>query len=164
MRLPRMTTRRWMLVIVFVALGISVPMQAMRAMALARDYQDRSLSFAEDAARTRLCEQVHRRRSRGFKDAAEEVRKGPPWKRATDGYSRESLAAFHESAAEEHRRFAAWHSEAAARSERLAIKYRRAARWPWLGVEPDPPLAKFDGHEWDACRTFGPMPMHLSNP
>jgi hypothetical protein len=154
-----------MVVIVFTALGISIPTQVMRAMALARDFQDRSVSFTADAARTRLCEQVHWRRSRGFKDAAEDVRNGPPfWNRAMDGFSRESLAAYHETAADEHRRLAAWHAEAAARSEQLAIKYRRAARWPWLRVEPDPPLAKFDGPEWDTCRMLAPMSMHPSNP
>jgi hypothetical protein len=112
MRLPRMTTRRWIIVVAIVALVVG-------GMVLARRqgvYRVRAAFYAQQ-------EQVATRRLRHW--TQEVVRfSGRPQSdeqrrlaELMEDYSRDRVA---------------YHA-------RLKVKYRRAAHYPWLPIAPDPP-------------------------
>ena len=89
MRLPRMTTRRWMIIMVVIALHLEVAMTLRRA-----------VYFHQKAVEHELGEKALR--------TIPIPRYDPLWRRVD------------------------YHAH-------LKEKYRRAARSPWLSVEPDPP-------------------------
>jgi hypothetical protein len=108
MRLPRMTTRRWMVAVTVVAVALAAGMLF--------------------------------RRHRFLRERADHYEK-----RAREGVYRAAIArelALAESEQEmDSPQWAAFALEAKDRDwdPRLLEKYRRAARYPWLLVEPDPP-------------------------
>jgi hypothetical protein len=93
MRLPRMTTRRWMVAVAVIAVGCAVlaSLIEMRRERFAR-IADRHISVFLTPAQVR-----------------------DPERRSAERLD--------------------WHSK-------MADKYMRAARYPWLPVEPDPPNPK----------------------
>ena len=113
MRLPRMTTRRWMIVVAIAATLLT-------AEKLRRNWRERSLkaaaylavakSWSDDASKVELMMVLPRSRS--------------------DPASAARLAGL-EKVARNYRDFERSNRE-------LASKYERAARYPWLPVEPDP--------------------------
>lgn len=112
MRLPRMTTRRWMIAVAAVAILI----QIVRLSATSYDRWQSAYShqlFA-DTMRTNV-------------DA---IRR---WIARSSSQGAPSAAIAEEKAA------LARDQEWAEYCAGLATKYRRAARYPWLPVEPDPP-------------------------
>ena len=108
MRLPRMTTRRWMVVVAIVAFVIAGE-QMRRA-----------------SARYRLRAESHALREADLRREAEKWRGVQPWVfgglRGQEARDVMLLPEF----VEYHARFGRG-------------KYERAARYPWLPVEPDPP-------------------------
>ena len=110
MRFPRMTTRRWMAAVAVVAVMLA-------AAALFR----RHLSLRERGDYHERRERVQADRVRALGDLALALADTSP-----------------EAAARE-RAHAAFEAEIRDRHARLKDKYRRAARYPWLAIEPDPP-------------------------
>jgi hypothetical protein len=112
MRLPRMTTRRWMVAVALVSIPLS-------------GYKSRQLKQRHDYFLSRL--EYHARR--------EDEAVG--WER-TDRImvEREKRAG---SRCDDLRRHLDQISQGVEYYSALARKYRRAARYPWLLVEPDPP-------------------------
>jgi hypothetical protein len=114
MRFPRMTTRRWMLAVAVVALLMGGVVVAVRATRRSREYRQIAVWHA---AMRDLCL----------------------------GEAYEYQYAYDHRAAGDHRAETDWpryeaHERALARHhDGLAAKYDRAARYPWLPVEPDPP-------------------------
>ncbi len=104
MRVPRMTTRRWMVGVAVVALA----MGAEKLRRLSRTYA--FLAACHAGARTSQVEFV----------------------RDCDGFDTSDREAVAEMIAQ-FRRHIPWHAA-------LARKYQHAARYPWLPVEPDPPM------------------------
>ena len=97
MQIPRMTTRRWMIVVVVVGLVMVV----VRLNRRHRSFRDRAAEYA-------LMERGYRGLALGAPRA--------DWLQE---------AALYEG-------YAAYYAE-------MSRKYRHAARFPWLHVEPDPP-------------------------
>jgi hypothetical protein len=113
MRLPRMTTRRWMMAVAVVAVMLAAP-------AIFR----RHLSLRDQGDYHARMEGVHTYQARMI---------GQP---TLDFADREpGIAA-------EWRTYAAFEAEIGAWHARLKEKYRHAARYPWLAIEPDPPEPK----------------------
>ena len=110
MRLPRMTTRRWMVSVAVLAVGLA-------AAALFR----RHLILRERGDYHARREGVHTAQAR---------RIGPIAPVFADRYP---------GIADELRAYAAGETEIGAWHARLKEKYRRVARFPWLAIEPDPP-------------------------
>jgi hypothetical protein len=101
MRLPRMTTRRWMVAVAVIAVGCAV------------------LASLIEMRRAFLIE-MRRERFARIADRHLSVFLTPAQVRDPERCSAERLD---------------WHSK-------MADKYMRAARYPWLPVEPDPPNPK----------------------
>jgi hypothetical protein len=110
MRCPRMTTRRWMVAVAVVAVMLA-------AAALFR----RHLSLLERG-------DYHERRER--------VQVYRVW---VLGDLALALADTNPEAAARERAHVAFQSEIRDRHARLKDKYRHAAHYPWLAIEPDPP-------------------------
>jgi hypothetical protein len=120
MRLPRMTTRRWMIAVVAVgSLTWATLLQRRRAHYLSRAAQHANVERAWRAALARLT--VPRRVVRNTQDGPE-TRVLPP-------LIADSVFAGMERRA---RQSAEYHA-------RLRVKYQRAGARPWGAVPPDPP-------------------------
>lgn len=128
MRLPRMTTRRWMVAVAVVASILSAEVTRRRWVDFRKRARDNDA--AETFDRFLLAGGSV---ARPLKDGRAELIRAPRIVRwngmelerpPTPGYDAESL-----------RRRAEYHA-------RLKEKYRRAAAFPWLLVEPDPPEPK----------------------
>jgi hypothetical protein len=104
MRLPRMTTRRWMIAVAILAVGLATDALFRRHLALRQ-----------------------RRQRAAYHEKIEKL--------VTATIGELDLAARSPKAAAQVRANAAIRD----RHARLKEKYRRAARYPWLPVEPDPP-------------------------
>ncbi len=102
MRLPRMTTRRWMLAVAAVAILLGLVVETARRR---REYLHRAAHHQELSLRN------------GSIFGEGVMIRYNPTTRKSDMTSLRKI---------EHH-------------ERLAEKYRQAARFPWLPVEPDPP-------------------------
>ncbi len=114
MRLPRMTTRRWMVVVAISAMVIAASLWVSRALLRAQEY--RRLAIVH-LAFGNLC----------FGEAGE-YRYAADHSRASDRRDRDELQMI-----EAHQlKLANYHHD-------MARKYEHAARYPWLPVEPDPP-------------------------
>jgi hypothetical protein len=114
MRLPRMTTRRWMLAVAVVALLIAASLEAARLTRRAGEYRQYAVWHA---AMRDLC----LGEADGYRDACAH--------RATGDRREEAELLLREA----HERTLAEHHDA------LVIKYERTARFPCLPIEPDPP-------------------------
>jgi hypothetical protein len=116
MRLPRMTTMRWMVAVVLttVLFGVTMRSQSFQRRA-ARHHGDRMawLLIVHDAEKRR---------------------------RETHGDSGDVASGAKPSEADEERENVARLRERAAYHAVMAEKYRHAARYPWLSVDPDPPV------------------------
>ena len=110
MRLPRMTTRRWMIAVAVVGVMLAAAALFRRHLTLRElgDYHARMEGVLMDRARLL----------------------GQPSLEFANRYP--VIAA-------EWRTYAACEAEIGAWHARLKKKYRRAARYPWLAIEPDPP-------------------------
>lgn len=132
MRLPRMTTRRWMMAVAVVALVIS-PVQLKRR-------RDSFLALARyHASQEVLC--GDRRR-----DAKDSIEGFDVWLRAGDRIARGDGASsilLDNSRLKSERasliEAAAYWERATAFHAQMFRKYSHAARHPWLPLEPDPP-------------------------
>jgi hypothetical protein len=94
MRLPRVTTRQWMVAVALVALTIGIALGGIRL----KRQRDRHL--------------LHAALHQSHVDLARKIKKGSPGPLAS------RLIEYHAS---------------------MARRYRHAARYPWLPVEPEPP-------------------------
>jgi hypothetical protein len=109
MRLPRMTTRRWMIAVAVVAVMLAATLFRRHLRLRERgDYHARQEEVLTD--RARHLEQL----ALEFAD----------WKPGIVAQWRAYVACEAE--------IGAWHA-------RLKEKYRHVARYPWLAIEPDPP-------------------------
>ncbi len=135
MRLPRMTTRRWMILMVIVAIAFGAEMMRRREVA----YHARANRYALEEAETRAsCEMADRsaaeymKHLREIQDFAESGGAAfrANWKPIIESATRSATMAS-DQAERCHRWAAHWGA--------LRAKYERAARRPWLLAEPDPP-------------------------
>lgn len=145
MRFPRMTTRRWMVVVAVVAVATAGTAEGIRLWRASGYYRERASWIQEDLERYDLSfEQRWQSFVRPIETNLEESRRAwahvPPsnpyrqnaekqWKK-----SEEELAAYRA-------RLAGLRIRRDARAE-LLQKYLRAARYPWLPVAPDAPEPK----------------------
>ncbi len=135
MRLLRMTTRRWMVVIAIVAIAFGAAIMRERSVA----YRGKANRYALEEAKVRTwgkhADQMTAVRKKELRDL-EAFAEGyggrfrADWKPLIDPAIRSvSLAS------EEAEKCLRW----AAHWGALRVKYERAARRPWLPLEPDPP-------------------------
>ena len=172
MRLPRMTTRRWIIAVAGVATALGF-VQAIRLERRRVQYQEAAQLFAALEARLKQSAASHSsladaldecvgkevRLSASSTRAAVDVRISEPLERMPGAYIESSELPFvslfrslaEQSAAEalrhaedavEQRAVAAAAEREAAYYLRLKQKYEWAARRPWLSVSPDPPPPK----------------------
>ena len=127
MRLPWMTTRRWMVAVAAVAIVVAGALEVRRLqnlrrvyLGVAEDYESNSRTLRRDNVRSHGDLHV---RSHG--DIL--LIKGIAGERPASLQSREGKAKMDRIA------------KGAAYCDQLRAKYERAARYPWLPVEPDPP-------------------------
>src|SRR5262245_6514471 len=125
MRLPRMTTRRWMIAVAIVAPVMAVVAQTMENSRLA-GLRWRHDTFSSLAKSYRDREAGLRQRSQDILDFLDN-RKGYIAMGALFEVSREAAARY--------AKVADYYAE-------LGQKYEKAARYPWLHVEPAPPEPK----------------------
>ena len=115
MPLPRMTTRRWMILVALLAVGLGWGLHLDR---LEREYQSRTLEFSrkvgESEADLALLETRLKLRFPRMTPAEEAATRLEIRKLAED----------------------------VAYYKRMHLKYKRAHRRPWLPVPPDPPKPK----------------------
>jgi hypothetical protein len=135
MRLPRMTTRRWMAAVAIVAVAIGGEMMRRRSVS----YRGQANRYALAEAKVRTWGKNSDQRTAEHK---KHLRKVQSFAESGGGAFRASWKSFIDSAT----RSVTLASEEAERFHRLAahyaalrMKYERAARYPWLPVEPDPP-------------------------
>jgi hypothetical protein len=110
MRLPRMTTRRWMIAAAVVAVMLAAAAFFRRHLSLRERGDYHARREGDLASRARVLEQL----ALDFADRIPET-------------------------AAQWRAYAACEAEIGAWHARLKEKYRHAARYPWLAIEPDPP-------------------------
>jgi hypothetical protein len=130
MRLPQMTTRRWMIAVAAFALVLGGVIEGGRLARRARDYQQTGESlyiFAWQAWRERLealslADSLNR--SAAIQAASPDLQ--------ASGRNAKKRAEFHQETARLSGLRAAYYV-------RLAKKYEYASRHPWLPVEPDAP-------------------------
>ena len=110
MRLPRMTTRRWMIAVAVVAVMLAASALFRRHLSL-RERDDYHARREGDLAS----------RARGLGQLALDFADRIP-----------ETAAYWRAYAAREAEIGTWHA-------RLKEKFRHAARYPWLAIEPDPP-------------------------
>jgi hypothetical protein len=120
MRLPRMTTRRWMLAVAVVAIVIAGLIEVCRLGHLRQVYLAVAREYADEAHEIR-------RGDDGRSDGRMVLIRSIAGERPASLQSREGMVYLDRIA------------RAAAYCDQLRAKYERAARYPWLPVEPDPP-------------------------
>ena len=132
MRLPRMTTRRWIVVVVIVGLlMVGVRLKQRRSLLLSRaQFHEQKAAF------------YPKLESRERKICAEYPRLIAGLERLQDYRDREPVRSRLEDLKvrldESRRNLARWTNRIAYYAG-MAHKYQHAARYPWLPVEPDPP-------------------------
>jgi hypothetical protein len=122
MRLPRMTTRRWMVAVAVVAFLIAGTIEVPRLwnvrrnyLALAEWYGDRETRLHENTQMRFLLERARRRSAEESASVPSEVEK-----RIQDRIARmDEMGTYY---------------------GQIRAKYERGARYPWLPLEPDPPM------------------------
>ena len=148
MPLPRMTTRRWMVAVVVVALGIYSGLLVWRS----SQFNRTALQHTEQAASCRERETYHAARVAtevnmlSIRERHLELARSIAERSSgSDGVVKalveeaESSLAYGRSVLDDHRRNLANAVATRAYHERLMKNYRRAARRPWLPAPPDPP-------------------------
>src|SRR5689334_18664179 len=135
MRLTRMTTRRWMILIAAVAIAFGAEMMRRRSVA----YRNEANLYASHEARARAWfvtsdrlaaeRRKHLRETQAFAESGGGEFQAS-WKPLIDAATR-SLNLASVEAEKLHRMAAHWGA--------LRAKYERASRRPWLPVEPDSP-------------------------
>jgi hypothetical protein len=126
MRFPRFTLRRLMVIVAVAGLALGIEMGRRRRHALlevAKIHRFHMMTYREASERDALFAQVMR-------EQAENLGKESP----------ENVAESHSKnqGAEENERLARAYRTVADHFDRMQEKYRRAARFPFLPVEPDP--------------------------
>lgn len=116
MRLPRMTTRRWMVAVAVVSLLMGGAIGAVRLRRRHDYFLARSRQHDREAAMFRSWEQ-------SLASALEELPSSPRLPFPLDRWERRRSII----------------SRSLSHHAALAAKYRRAAHYPWLSIEPDPP-------------------------
>jgi hypothetical protein len=113
MRLPRMTTRRWMIAVAIVAIALATVLLSHRHLWMGErgDYHERIERRQAD-------------RARGL------------------GQLAVSFTDSHPEMAARLRAHATFEAELGDQHARLKEKYRSVARYPWLTIEPEPPEPK----------------------
>ena len=135
MRLPRMTTRRWMILIATVAIAFGAELMRRRSVsyrATANRYafeEAKTRAWGETSDRSAAERQKHLREIQAFAEGGGGAFRAS-WNPLIDSATRCLTLASGE-AEFCHRMAAHWGA--------LRAKYERAARRPWLPVEPDPP-------------------------
>ena len=151
MRIPRMTTRRWLIAVAVVALSfgghrLRVGLMREHDSRLAKaawhakaevDYRRLIAAITGPPARRRRANPVPTSAALMGAELDRAIRRqfDPPPARSVMADMLKSRAEFSPSRLAYHRRRADYHAE-------LAQKYTRAASRPWLPVEPDPPMPK----------------------
>jgi hypothetical protein len=124
MRLPRMTTRRWMIAVAIVGLVLGGSLELVRLRRLSHEYAGRAINARRALANARMSSGWnHERWLAECRRIEESERK---W---TTGYPMSTGRPFRPSVARAY--IAYW--------EPIFSKYERAAAYPWLPLEPDPP-------------------------
>jgi hypothetical protein len=127
MRLPRFTLRRMMVVVAVAGLGLGIEMTRERRVVLLA-IESR---HAADAAMYRQSSNLYASSARKQRDLASKTRQGFATER-TRAKELDQVAGLIEGEAQGYRTLADYH-------EAMRAKYRQAARFPFLAVEPDPP-------------------------
>ena len=134
MRLPRMTTRRWMVVVLVVGLTSGAVVVGIRL----KRRQSELLAGAEFHAELESLCRLQEANARAFFEEQtvfiSELEKEP-----RGGFFGESLLKKAKALEAEMRKTSANLPQQIAYHAELTHKYRHAARYPWLSVEPDPP-------------------------
>ena len=135
MRLPRMTTRRWIVVVVIVGLlmgGVRLKQRRNRLLSRAQFYAERAAFYPKlESRERRICAEYPR-----LIAVLERLQRYT--NRETVGSRLEDLKSRLD---QSHRNLARWTNRTAYYLA-MAHKYQDAARYPWLPVEPDPPEPK----------------------
>ena len=132
MRLPRMTTRRWMVAVALVALALASGIGLHRILRLRRLYRSRAEMYAQGEQGVRSMLVLYER-----------AREGPAGHRslgapaAPDGDASGRIMLRYRPEA------VAYQLKLLGRFAALREKYERAAANPWLPVDPDPPWPKW---------------------
>jgi len=141
--LPRFRIRTLMIAVAAVGGAAAGIVEYQRLTAVSRSYRARAATCAGEAS---LCLRVAARAKSSatvstYFHRASDVRSGnhEDYDRTVDPKEREEAAAANEKLAQHMVSFAALRDARAQYYSDLAAKYRRAARYPWLPVPPDPP-------------------------
>lgn len=162
MRFPRMTTRRWMVVVALAGIGLAIGLYLHRSrrssfLAQAKNFRQRS-EASERAARNCEAELVvleveqrlppRRPQPDGERKFIMDGDKmyfeyvlTPGWRERRETAAREAERARLEGIARLQGALQQAKA-AAAQYDLMSLKYERAARYPWRPVEPDPPEPK----------------------
>jgi hypothetical protein len=130
MRLPRMTTRRWMIVVVIVGLlmgGVRLKQRRNRFRFRAQIHEQRAAFYPKLESRERkICAELP-----GMIAELEKLKR-------YRGPAEAHLTALKVQLDQSRTNLARW-TNRIAYDAALAHKYQHAARYPWLPLEPDPP-------------------------
>jgi hypothetical protein len=135
MRWPRMTTRRWLILIAIVAIACGAEMMRRRSVSCRAKANRYALEEAKTRARGERSDRSaaeckkHLREIQAFAESGGGAFR-VSWKSLIDSATRSATIASDQ--AEHCHRWAAYWGA-------LKAKYERAARRPWLPMEPDPP-------------------------
>lgn len=140
MRLPRMTTRRWMIVVALISLTLFGAITAMRMSRRARSYQSRGSLWRMQETESRKHLALCRKQVERTEGAASRLRA-----RRHNLYQAEELSRKIADEAAWWRANTAHTEEVVAYCSMMSRKYAHAARYPWLAVAPDPPLPYWSG-------------------
>jgi hypothetical protein len=127
MRLPRFTLRRMMVVVAVAGLGLGIEMTRERRVVLLA-IESR---HAADAAMYRQSSNLYASNARKQRDLASKLREGFATERDR-AKELDQVAKLIDGEAHGYRNLADYH-------QAMQSKYRQAARFPFLAVEPDPP-------------------------
>jgi outer membrane murein-binding lipoprotein Lpp len=155
MRIPKFRIRTMMVAIIVVGLLVSGGIESRRLYRLSRDYQKRAARLADTEQEFRL----NRKRDRdSFRQLLLQSRPDErEFKRLSDASIHRTLSPTEQSSleklkgvvrdlevtAEELQSRIEWLDTLIAYCEPLKLKYQRAARYPWLPIDPDPPEPVF---------------------
>lgn len=141
MRFPRMTTRRWMVVVAVLGVALGVGAHAIRLRAVAYQHRVRADQCARSQTEWVVAAELFEFMASDERRSAEDLESlaTPQARFIKDDRRRLDLANYHRGISEH------WEirsTEALSTSSRygdLEQKHRRAMRSPWIAVDPDPP-------------------------